>query len=88
MNLTGELARVLLPYKARGPFKKPKISALPEKLINFIKESRLELKKVSWPTRPQTIRYTLAVILMSLAVAAFLGGLDVAFTYLLNKFVL
>lgn len=59
-----------------------------DRLINFIKESRLELKKVSWPTKQQTVRYTLAVILMSLALAAFLGGLDITFTYLLNKFVL
>lgn len=59
-----------------------------DRLVNFVKEAKIELKKVSWPTRQQTVRYTLAVILMSLAVAAFLGGLDAVFTYLLNKFVL
>lgn len=56
--------------------------------VNFIKEARIELKKVTWPTRRQTLRYTVAVILMSLAVAAFLGGLDMLFTFLLNSFVL
>lgn len=59
-----------------------------ERLITFLKEARIELKKVSWPTKNQTVRYTIAVILMSLAVAAFLGGLDVVFTYVLNNFVL
>ena len=57
-------------------------------LITFIKEARVELKKVTWPTRNQTTRYTVAVILMSLAVAALLGGLDATFSFLLNTFVL
>jgi len=59
-----------------------------ERIVNFLKEARLELKKVSWPTRQQTIRYTLAVILMSLGLAIFLGGLDAGFTYIFNKFIL
>ena len=59
-----------------------------ERIATFIKEARIELKKVSWPTRTQTIRYTVAVIVMSLIIAAFLGGLDFLFTYLLNTFLL
>ena len=59
-----------------------------ERLTTFLKEARVELKKVTWPTRRETIRYTLAVVLLSLAVAVFLGALDVGFTYLLNTFVL
>jgi len=58
------------------------------RIITFIKEARLELRKVSWPTRAQTTRYTAAVILMSLVVAALLGGFDFLFTYLLNTFLL
>ncbi len=59
-----------------------------ERIVTFLKEARIELKKVSWPTRNQTLRYTLAVIAMSLVVAAFLGGLDVLFQFILNTFVL
>ena len=59
-----------------------------EKLINFLKEARVEIKKVIWPGRQDTIHYTLAVILISLGVAAFLGGLDFVFTFILNNFVL
>ncbi|MEK7162367.1 MAG: preprotein translocase subunit SecE, partial [Patescibacteria group bacterium] len=44
-----------------------------EKLTTFLKEARVEIKKVIWPGRQDTIRYTLAVILISLGVAAFLG---------------
>ena len=35
-----------------------------ERIVTFLKEARIELKKVSWPTRNQTLRYTLAVIAM------------------------
>jgi len=65
-----------------------KISQLPKKGINFLQEVRIELKRVTWPTRQQTIKYTLIVIGLSLAVAAFLGGLDFLFSWLLDRFVL
>ncbi|MBI4120473.1 MAG: preprotein translocase subunit SecE [Parcubacteria group bacterium] len=58
------------------------------KLVLYLKEVRLELAKVNWPTREQTIRYTAVVIAVSLAVAVFLGGLDFAFSWLVNRFVL
>lgn len=58
------------------------------KIITFLKEVRLEVKKVNWPSREQTIRYTFIVIGVSVAVAAYLGGLDFLITTLLNKFVL
>lgn len=58
------------------------------KLTNYIKLSRLELKHVNWPTRKNTIKFTLLVIVISLLVAAFLGFLDILFIYLLEKFVL
>lgn len=65
-----------------------KISEFPQKIIIFLKEVRLEIKKVNWPTRQETIRYTLIVIGVSVGVAMFLGGLDFLFNTLLTKFVL
>lgn len=58
------------------------------KLLNYFKEVKSELKKVSWPSRKETVNYTIAVILLSLAFALFLGGVDFILTYLLNKFIL
>jgi len=57
------------------------------KLINFLKEVRVEIKKVNWPTRQQTLKYTLIVVGSSLVVAAFLGSLDFIFKNLLDKFI-
>lgn len=44
---------------------------------NFINEVREELKKVTWPSRRQLIRLTLVVIVVSLIVAFYAGGLDI-----------
>ena len=57
-----------------------------EKLTNFLKEVRVELSKVSWPTRKQTIFYTGVVIGLSLFFAVILGLLDLLYEFLVNKF--
>jgi len=58
------------------------------RIVNFFKEARVELKKVTWPTRQETINHTIAVVVITLAVAIFLGAADFLFTYLLNKFLI
>lgn len=59
------------------------------KPIDFLKEVWQELTKVAWPTREQTIRYTILVIIVAVAVGLFLGGLDAILTtvtaFLLKK---
>jgi preprotein translocase subunit SecE len=58
------------------------------KLIEFLKDVKTELSRVSWPTKKQTAQYTVVVILMSLAVAAFLTAWDSIFGFILNKLLL
>lgn len=58
------------------------------RIVEFVKESKIELKKVTWPNREETLRYTMTVIIISVALALFLGGLDYLFQFILNKFVL
>jgi preprotein translocase subunit SecE len=57
------------------------------KIIKFFKESKEELLKVTWPTKKDTLNYTLVVISSSLAVAVFLGVLDLAFSKALEQFI-
>ncbi len=45
-------------------------------LITYLKNSREELAKVTWPSRQTTINHTFMVIGVSLAVAIFLGAID------------
>jgi len=57
-----------------------------KRIIPFLKETKVEMGKVTWPEKQTAIRYTAIVIGSSLAVAVFLGGLDFLFSFLINKF--
>ena len=54
------------------------------KLVDYVKGSHLDMKKVNWPTKRETTRFTIAVIAISLAVAFYLGALDFIFAYILR----
>ncbi len=56
----------------------------PLAIWKFIKEAREELKKVSWPSRQITIRYTGIVIVSSLVVGLVIGGIDYLLTLALE----
>ncbi|MBI4993532.1 preprotein translocase subunit SecE [Candidatus Wolfebacteria bacterium] len=58
------------------------------RLKSYIQESYQEFHRVNWPTRQETVRMTLVVIVMSLAMAVFLGAADFLFSYLLEKFLI
>jgi preprotein translocase subunit SecE len=51
--------------------------------VIFLKEVRDELKKVVWPTRDEIIRLTAVVIIVSVIVGVYLGGIDLILTRLL-----
>lgn len=59
-----------------------------KKIFPFLKETKVEMGKVTWPTREIAIKYTAIVIGASLVVAIFLGGLDFLFSFLINRFVI
>jgi len=50
------------------------------KVLDFLNEVKVELTKVVWPTRDQTIRLTFIVILITVMVAFFVGGIDYILT--------
>ncbi|HDL5228881.1 TPA: preprotein translocase subunit SecE, partial [Mannheimia haemolytica] len=47
-----------------------------QKAIHFIKESRTELRKIIWPTRPEATQTTLIVLAMCVVVSLVLWGID------------
>ncbi len=55
-------------------------------VLTYLKEVRVELTKVSWPTREEAVKLTMVILLSSLAVGLYVGGLDVLFTNLLGLF--
>lgn len=47
-----------------------------QRIWKFIKEARTELRKVTWPTRPEVIQTTLIVVVMVIVVSLILWGID------------
>ena len=58
------------------------------KLIKFIQETEVEIRKTNWPSREELIRYTWVVIVVSVFLTIVFGGLDYTFTWLADKFLL
>jgi len=58
------------------------------KLINYLKDTKGEMRHVSWPTQKQAIQFTTLVIIISILTAALLGVFDSLFTYLLETFII
>ena len=58
-----------------------------EKIRTFFSEAAIEMRKVNWPTREETLRYTLIVIGISVGVAVYLAGLDFILKQLLDRFI-
>ncbi len=54
------------------------------KFTEYVKDTRAEMTHVNWPTRQQTVRFTVMVIVVSLIVAALLGLSDFVFSKLLT----
>ncbi len=57
------------------------------KLIEYFKETKIELKHVIWPNRRQTVFYTIVVVVLSVLIAYFLGVFDFAFLQGLQKII-
>lgn len=55
--------------------------------LEFIRSVKVELASVKWPNRQETLRLTMMVILVSLFVGIYIGGLDIVFTSLLQGFI-
>lgn len=47
--------------------------------LNFFAEVRSETAKVTWPTRNQSIKLTIIVIVVSIVAALYVFGLDLMF---------
>ena len=67
--------------KEKSGFKQPKFIA---DSIQFLREVKVELKKVTWPSRNQTIGFTLVVILLVLIISMYLGVVDVGLSAIIR----
>ncbi len=57
------------------------------KTTDYFNDIKAELKHVNWPTRSQTVAYTLIVLGLSVLIAYFLGVFDFIFSQGLQKII-
>ncbi len=60
------------------------ITAKVGELRDFFEESKVELKKVTWPTRKETIATSLAVLVLTVVMALYLGVVDFGLSRLIQ----
>lgn len=54
------------------------------KTTQFLREVKIELKKVTWPSRKQTIGSTVVVIALVMLISIFLGAVDLGLSSLIR----
>jgi len=55
-----------------------------DKSMQFLREVKIELKKVTWPSRKQTMGSTVVVIVLVLIISLFLGVVDIGLSKLVQ----
>ena len=58
-----------------------------DKVLDYIRESRAELRKVTWPTKQQLWYSTIVVVIVTLIASAYLGLVDLLLTGLFSKII-
>ena len=61
--------------------------SLPARLATFYRDVVAELRKVTWPDRPQVQQLAIGVVLLSLFVGALIGVLDLVLQGLLVRLI-
>jgi len=62
-------------------------SGLMGNVLDYIRESRAELRKVTWPTKQQLWYSTLVVIVVTLIVSVYLGLVDLILTGVFSRII-
>ncbi len=57
-------------------------------IATFFKETKSEMKYVTWPSRRRAFAYTIIIIVLSLALGYLLNGFDVLFRALLGHLII
>lgn len=51
----------------------------------FIREVLVEFRRVTWPNRPELANSTVVVVVVTVAVAFFLGGVDIGLARIVER---
>ncbi len=85
---TGTKAKKIVPIKKSSkPVKAlvgKKKQNIIDKSLQFLREVKVELKKVTWPSRKQTIGSTVVVLILAMIISLFLGVVDMGLSGLIR----
>jgi preprotein translocase subunit SecE len=72
------------PSGAAAEAAKQRLSFYDRWVPRFVRDIISELKKVTWPTREETMRLTIAVLAVSITIGLALGAVDIGFNWLID----
>jgi preprotein translocase subunit SecE len=83
------MIKKIIPIKKKSPAGTKAVAGkqkknIVEKSMQFLREVKVELKKVTWPSRKQTIGSTAVVIVLVMIISLFLGLVDVGLSSLIR----
>jgi len=55
-----------------------------KRFLVYLRESKEELKKVTWPTREEITSFTVVVVVSVVVISVFLWGVDLGLEYIIN----
>ena len=61
-----------------------KVKGVVDQSVHFLREVKVELKKVAWPSRKQTLGSTAVVLILVFIISAFLGVVDMGLSSLVR----
>ncbi len=64
-----------------------KIKNISDQTIDFFKDVEVEAKRITWPSRNEAIKSTLAVVFISAILASFLGLIDFVFSLVVKSLI-
>ena len=86
-SLEGKKPSLMSKIASPAAAKTPLVSRSPhfvQQGIQFLREVKVELKKVTWPTRKQTIGSTVVVLILVMILSLFLGTVDIGLSSLIS----
>ncbi len=60
----------------RRPGRPGERKSLPGRVVQFLREVRMELRRVSWPTRDQLVAFSVVTVITSAALTIYIFGSD------------
>ena len=88
MPAPGKKKKIGLPVKKQTSATSPVTTKHKDnifgKAAQFLREVKVELKKVAWPSRKQTIGSTVVVIALVMIISIFLGAVDLGLSSLIR----